>query len=210
MEIIQPYKRSEWLLALQDFNFKRKLTVGLALLLIILTSLPFFFQYAEQREGFLLNDIILENIPAKDLSIPIFTIIWSMTLLIIIRGIQSPQLFLTALYGFILLFITRMITISAIPLNPPDGLIPLVDPISNSFYGKSFITKDLFFSGHTAALCLLFLCFQRKFDKSIALLCTIAVGLLVLVQHVHYTIDVIAAPFFTIICYVLAKKIVNW
>ena len=210
MELIHLYKQSDWALALRDFSFKRKLTVGLVLILMILTSLPFFFQYTEQRNGFILNDIVLENIPAINVSIPIFAMLWSMALLFIIRSIQSPQLFLTALYGFILLFMTRMITISVVPLNPPTDLIALIDPISNSFYGKSFITKDLFFSGHTAALCLLFLCFQRKFDKIIALLCTIAVGFLVLVQHVHYTIDVIAAPFFTIICYVLAKKIVNW
>src|SRR5215208_6230131 len=131
MELIHLYKQSDWALALRDFSFKRKLTVGLVLILMILTSLPFFFQYTEQRHGFILNDIVLENIRAIDVSIPIFAMLWSMALLFIVRSIQSPQLFLTALYGFILLFMSRMITISVVPLNPPTDLIALIDPISN-------------------------------------------------------------------------------
>ncbi len=41
------------------------------------------------------------------------------------------------------------------------------------------------------------LCLQRTRDKQFALLATIIVGALVLVQHVHYSIDVVAAFVFT-------------
>lgn len=203
------YKELNWATTLKDDSFKRKLYIGIGLLTAVLICFPFFFQHIELREGRVLNDIILQQLTARDVSIPIFTIIWSMTILFFVRSVQSPTLFLTFMYGFILLSVSRFITISMVPLNPPHDLIPLVDPISNSFYGKSFITKDLFYSGHTSAQCLFFLCFRRKLDKLIALFCTIAVGFLVLVQHVHYTIDVVAAPVFTIICFYIAKKIVN-
>jgi hypothetical protein len=210
MELVsQNREKLLWGAAMKDNLFKKKLYAGLVLVLLVLGCLPFFFQHIELRQGIMLNDIVLTNLAAKDVSIPIFTIIWSMVVLFVVRSIQDPLLFITYLYGFFILCLIRIITITFVVLNPPHDLIPLVDPISNSFYGKSFITKDLFFSGHTATQWLFFLCFRRKFDKALALCCSIAVGFLVLVQHVHYTVDVVAAPVFTTICYWIAKKIVH-
>ena len=198
----------KWAHAIKDPLFRKKLYAGLISAIITLGSLPFFFQHIEQRNGIVIPDMVLNFFPSMDVSIPIFTMLWSMTILIIVRSVQSPKLFVTVLYGFVFMELSRMMTIILFPLNPPEHLIPLVDPLSNSFYGKSFITKDLFYSGHTATMFLFFLCFRRKTDKLLSLLCSIAVGVLVLIQHVHYTIDVIAAPFFTTICYLVGKKIV--
>ncbi len=196
-----------WIYAIRHPLFRKKLIIGLVALIISLACLPSFFQYVEQRDGKVIHDFILEMIPAKNVSIPIFAMLWSMSLLALIRGVQSPKFFLVLVYGLFLLFTSRMLTMSLVPLDAPPHLIPLIDPISNSFYGKTFITKDLFYSGHTASQFLFFLCFRRKSDKLLALLCSIGVGVLVLVQHVHYTIDVIAAPVFTTICYLIAKKL---
>jgi hypothetical protein len=209
VELTPSYKELKWNEAMKDASFKQKLLIGSGLAVCTLISFPFFFQYIELREGTVLKDLLLEQLNAKDVSIPIFCIIWTTTLLFFRRSVQNPMLFLTFMYGFILLSVSRFISISLVPLNPPHDLIPLVDPISNAFYGKSFITKDLFYSGHTSTQCLFFLCFHRKSDRLIALFCTIAIGFLVLVQHVHYTVDVIAAPVFTFICFIIAKKIVN-
>lgn len=209
MERVQPYMGSSWALALQDRSFRKKLVIGILSLALVLSALPPFFQVIEQKPGMVIHDAILALLSPKEVSIFIFSMLWAMTLLALIRSIKNPVFFLTAVYGFVILELTRIITISLLPLETPPGLIPLVDPISNHFYGKNFITKDLFFSGHTASLCLLFFCFQRKFDRIAALVCTIVVGFLVLVQHVHYTVDVVAAPFFTLLCFTIAKKIVD-
>jgi hypothetical protein len=208
MESQQQYKVNQWKTAMSTPGFKRMLITGLVLALGVLGLLPFFFQYIEKRQGTFLNDVVLTRIGPADVSIPIFGMLWSMAILFIVRSLKDPKIFLSFVYGFGILSLTRMITIFLLPLEPPAGLIPLIDPISNQFYGKSFITKDLFFSGHTAAVWLFFLCFRRRIDKAFALLCSIAVGCLVLVQHVHYTIDVVAAPLFTTLCYFLARKIV--
>lgn len=209
MDIAINYKDISWAETLKHDQLRVKLYVGLALLVGILISFPFFFQYIEQRSGQTLADPVLDILSPKDVSIPIFAMIWSTTILLIIRSIQKPHLFMVCMYGFIFVSLSRFGTILLFPLNPPEGLIPLVDPISNSFYGESYITKDLFYSGHTATQCLFFLCFHRKIDRLIALFCTIAIGFLVLVQHVHYTVDVLAAPIFTLVCFYIARKIVN-
>jgi len=205
----QTIQEPGWVESLKDISFRTRLYIAIPLAVMILVAFPFFFQYIEQRDGTLINDFVLDVLPALDVSVFIFAMLWSMALFFIYRTLQSPSMFLTYLYGFIFLSVSRFITISLVPLEPPVDLIPLVDPISNHFYGESFVTKDLFYSGHTSAQCLFFLCFRRKIDRWIALFCSIAVGFLVLVQHVHYTIDVIAAPFFSVLCYLLAKKIVN-
>ena len=73
----------------------------------------------------------------------------------------------------------------------------MVDPITNAFYGKVYITRDLFYSGHTSTIFLIFLCLRRRWDRLLALIGSLIVGSLLLVQHVHYTIDVLGAFVFT-------------
>jgi membrane-associated phospholipid phosphatase len=105
--------------------------------------------------------------------------------------------------------LARILTISLLPLNPPAGIITLKDPIANIAYGGNgiFITKDLFYSGHTGNMFLFFLSLQHKWDKIIALAASFIVGILVMVQHIHYSIDVIAAFIFTYFIYLGAKKL---
>ncbi|PSK89330.1 phosphatase PAP2-related protein [Taibaiella chishuiensis] len=197
-----------WKAAYKANCFKIRLFIGIVLFAGILTVFPFFFQYIESRDGLSLDDSIVAAIPPHDVSIPIFIFIWSTTLLLALRCIRDPQLLLISLYCFIVLTLTRMCTIYFIPLNPPQGLIPLVDPLSNFFYGKTnFVTKDLFFSGHTSSQFIFFLSLKKKRDKAFALLSTLVVGCLVLVQHVHYTVDVVAAIPLTYLCFLLGRRI---
>ncbi len=198
-----------WKTAWAKPAFRQKTIVGSALLLCILTSFPKFFAFIELRSGIVLNDWVLARIPAIDLSIPIFVIIWSTALLLIYHLLKSPLLFLQFLLSFLLLCISRIISISVFPLDPPIGLIELKDPISSIFYGGTnvFIKKDLFYSGHTATQFLMFLTLIGKKEKIITGITTLFISILVLIQHIHYTIDVIAAYFFTYAIYLAGKKI---
>ena len=208
MPLTEQTSIKNWENTWQSTDYKKKLILGLILISIILTSLPFFFQAIETRNGILINDYILREIPSYDMSLYIFTIIWGMALLTFSRFKTDPQLFLTFLWGYILINLTRFISIGLFPLSAPIGLIDIHDPISNAFYGPKRVTKDLFYSGHTAAMFLMFLCLNKKLDKILALLSTIAIAVLLLIQHVHYTADVLFAPVITYLIWLASKKIV--
>jgi membrane-associated phospholipid phosphatase len=204
------YKESNsWSEAWQNRLFRQRVIAGTILAIALLLFLPFFFALIEKRNGVILNYWLLQYVPAMDFSVLIFIIIWSSFLLVIIRSIQQPVFFLALLASMVLLTIVRIATIYLVVLDPPEGLIKLQDPLTSLTYGGRgiFITKDLFFSGHTSNLFMFYLCLQKKRDKIFVLLGTITVGILVLVQHVHYSMDVIGA---FIITFILVKVVKNW
>jgi hypothetical protein len=185
-------------------SFKWKFWVGMAVFAGILIYLPFFFDAIENRNGLVLPDFILELIPARNYSVAVFFLIWSSCLLLIIRMYRDPMMMLVILWAYNCVTLLRMACIGLISLNPPAGLIPLADPITNQFYGEHYITHDLFFSGHTTTVFLIFLCLKKKRDRMYVLGASILLGIFLLGQHVHYTIDVLAAPVFTYAAYRLA------
>lgn len=168
-----------------------------------------FCQHIETRQGVVLHDYLLNQVLARNVSLPIFLLIWSVVGLTIRRILGDADFFVRLLWAYALLFLTRMASIWLVPLDPPRGLIELADPLSNVFYGSTFITKDLFFSGHTSILVLMGLCLKRPLDKYYAFGASFCVGCLLLVQHVHYTIDVLAAPVFSYLTYFLSGLIIN-
>jgi PAP2 superfamily C-terminal len=193
-----------WSEAWKTPSFKWKFWAGISVFSGILIALPFFFDAIENRNGYIFTDFILELIPAHNFSVLVFFVIWSCCLLLVIRIYRNPMMLLVTLWAYNGVTLLRMACISLISLNPPAGLIPLADPITNQFYGTHYITHDLFFSGHTTTVFLVFLCLKKKWDRIYALSASILLGSLLLVQHVHYTIDVLAAPVFTYVAYRMA------
>jgi len=175
---------------------KQQIVIGTVIMLIVVFIMPHFFNFIEHRKGMVLNDWLLAIIAPRNVSIIIFALIWAMIVLIIIRAMRDPSIYITYCWAYIFVCSARLTCISLLPLDPPAGLIRLTDPLTGVFYGNSNITKDLFFSGHTATLTLIFLCLKKKNDRIIAFTATVAVAFLLLVQHIHYTIDVLAAPIF--------------
>ena len=198
--------RHQWQGAWQAPAFRRRVIAGLIIIVSILSSFPVFFQHIEQRHGILLNDPVLQLLTPHNVSLPLFIVIWAISGYSIYRAAQTPQMFLNFLWSFILLSLFRCLTISLVPLDPPSGLIPLVDPLSNFFYGKNFVTKDLFFSGHTSTVFLLYLTIPGRSDKKLALLATFIVVFLLLVQHVHYSLDILGGFVFAWISYQIAMR----
>jgi PAP2 superfamily C-terminal len=198
-----------WSLAFRLVSYKWKFWTGMAVLAGILIAFPYFFNAIQNRNGLEFSDFVLEWIPPRNVSVAVFFLIWSCCLILIIRIWKDPMMLLVTLWAYNAVTLVRMSCIGLISLNPPAGLIPLADPITNQFYGAHYITHDLFFSGHTTTVFLIFLCLKKKGDRIYALSASILLGILLLVQHVHYTVDVLAAPVFTYAVYRLAIVFTN-
>ncbi len=200
--------KTKWSVAWQEPVFRKKITLSTLSVATILAFLPYFFDWIEARQGILLDDWLLSRITPTDVSLGVFSLLWGAGLWLLFRAIQQPQTMLLFLAAYALLTVLRIITISIFPLEPPIGLIILQDPISNQFYGNTFITKDLFFSGHTSAVFLIGFTLTQRLEKTLVHIAACLVGLFVLILHIHYTIDVLVAPPLTYLCYRVAKKIV--
>lgn len=188
-----------WNNAIHNKRFVVQLVITSAALLSILLYLPHYFHSViGPRPGRQLHDPILNLFMPQDFSVLIFTLIY-LSLFIVLWGlIKKPYLIALGLSTYLIITITRMITMYLFTLEHPEGIIVLQDPfIDRVAYGGNVFTKDLFFSGHVATLTLLGLVEERPWAKKIVFAGTLVVGVLILIQRVHYTIDVLAAPVIT-------------
>lgn len=154
----------------------------------------------ESRQGAQLNDLLLNQLPALDFSTLTFTLTYLALAIFVVTNVPNPQRFVKGMQAYTLLLLMRTITIYLVPLEPPVNMIVLVDPVSNFFMNSGtggYIVKDLFFSGHISAIALFYFVAESKLVKAILLSMAIVIASLILLQHVHYTIDIIAAPFFS-------------
>ncbi len=201
--------KQEWGTAWQSPRFRRRIIIALICAVSIASFFPIFFQTIEKRNGVVLNDWLLNVLPAHDVSLPLMLVVWSMTALILYRCVQSPDILMIFLWSYIAVSLVRILTISLVPLDAPVNLIGLADPLSNAFYGAKFVTKDLFFSGHTSTIFLMALCLHNRTEKIIGYIASAIVGFLLLVQHVHYSMDVFVAPFVTWVVYRVTKRVLS-
>lgn len=179
--------------------------LSILLLAVVLFTLTNFLNYVESRNGFSFDDPILSLFEPTDLTWLIFTLIYGLLTVAIVNLISKPEKLLFTIQLYTLMVVVRIISMWLLPLNPPEKMILLNDPFVEFFGTGKTLTKDLFFSGHTATLFILFLTADDRLLKGIFLLSTILVAISVLMQHVHYSIDVFAAIIFTYACYQILK-----
>jgi len=184
-----------------------RLIAILVLIPTLIITLPYFFNYIEKRDGVVLNDWVLAQVPVHNVSPLIFATIWGMVLLVLYRSLYKPSILINYCLTLAVVTVARITCISLFPLSPPVGFIPLVDPLSGVFYGEATITKDLFFSGHTATVVTIFFCLEKRNDKIIAFLSVIAIAVLLVIQHIHYTIDILGAPVIVYVMYRFTRHI---
>jgi hypothetical protein len=194
-----------WAQALAQPAFCWSWLLLLALLFgAMLPVVPGFFHFVQQRPGALPFDPLLGMLPRHDVAWPIFALMYGGVAAAIGWLTRHPHLFLRGLWGYFILLVLRMATIWLVPLAPPLDLVAMPDPFLALVFhtdASEAITKDLFFSGHTSTLVLLALAVRGRWWRGSLAVVAALIGLLVLVQRVHYTYDVLAAPFFAWLAY---------
>ncbi len=199
--------KQRWQDALTTNGFVFKLLTTLSIVGLAAPKFPRYFINIQKRNGTALSDFVLNNLPAVDVSTPIFALIYGMLIFLLCRVLVKPKLFLLFSMTFVIETVLRMATIYLFPLNPPTDLVHLHDTFAELLiYGDAEpITKDLFFSGHTATMVMIWLFLEKPWEKTLAAISGIIIAVLLLIQHVHYTADVIGAFFFTALSYVIAR-----
>lgn len=196
-----------WKIAFSNAHFRNRFLISVVMLFIILTGFASLLAYIETRQGHTFYDPILNFIKPRDVSDFIFFVTYSAALIGLIYAFLSPYKFLHLIQMYGALTLLRVVTLFFIPLEPPTAIIPLRDTIlTHTFYAGNENLKDLFFSGHAATLFLFYFFMTNKVLKYTFLAAAIAVSVGVIVQHVHYSYDVIAAPIFAYIAYRVITK----
>ncbi len=182
-------------------------------LISFLTSILLFFialvinfyagLYANESASNSVTDIVLDNIPVFSVD-EIFVygpvVFWTIVGLFCF---WDPKKFPFVLKSIALFTVIRSGFITLTHLGPsPDQLI--ID-YSSDFIKKFTFGADLFFSGHTGLPFLMALVFGKNRQlRNIFTLVAIFFGIIVLMAHVHYSIDVLSAFFITYAIYHIA------
>lgn len=199
-----------------DRRFVIALVASLVLVAASLIANYYAATYATGRESNFVTDIILSNIPVFDVDNyfvygPI--IFWAIIAAILLIDPKKIPFTLKSIALFVLVR-SIFITLTHIGPYPDHTVLDIAGPewlrqlssTSNFFLFSS--GGDLFFSGHTGLPFLMALVFWRHhFIRALCLIASIFFAVVVLLGHLHYSIDVLAAFFITYSVYHIALRL---
>lgn len=189
-------------------NKKIVFICSILMLAITLLAFIYFLTYNENRIGYVFHDPILRLFNPVALSEITFFITYFFAIYGLILCFREPALFVSIIQAYTLMTLLRMMCLYAFPLEAPESIIPLKDTFLQAcFYSGRENLKDLFFSGHTATLFLFAFGFRKNRLKWAFGIAASTVAVLVVLQHVHYSIDVIVAPLFAFFVIRIQRKL---
>jgi len=179
---------------------------GVAFLALSLVANYLAGTYATANASNPVNDIILDNIPTFDVD-GIF--IYGIVLFFVFVGVLMffyPRRIPFVLKGLSLFIVVRSLFVILTHIGPSLRQTPL--DIHNRIVDKITFTGDLFFSGHTGLPFLMALIFwNNKTLRWLFLGISVFFGVIVLLGHLHYSIDVFSAYFITYGVYQIATRL---
>lgn len=170
--------------------------------------------YATARASNSVTDIILSNVPALD--VDDYFVYGSALLAVFVIGliIIYPKRLPFVLFSMSLFYTIRAFFITLTHLAPFPTHTP-IDFTTNFglFLARFFFATgdDLFFSAHAGAPFLLALIFwDQRLLRYFFLGWSAFFAVIVLLGHIHYSIDVASAYFITYTIYIIARKLSTW
>lgn len=160
--------------------------------------------YATANASNPVTDIVLSNVRTFDVDgIFVFGTIFFWTFMILL-GLKDPKT-IPFLFASVALFVVvRSLFISLTHIGP----FPTQIVIDSNIIDKFSFGGDLFFSGHTGLPYLMALVFWRNtILRAFFILSSISFGIIVLLAHLHYSIDVLSAFFITYTIYHIAERL---
>lgn len=182
-----------------DRNFRVSAPAGLGLFFISVVTSFYAIAYATERASNSVTDIILSNTPAYDVDrimvVGTLLLIGVITFLLLNHPRRLPfGLLVLALFFFIRSAFTIATHIASFPI-PEQNVANFSYDIGRFLFGFG---GDLFFSAHTAVPFLMALMlWPNRALRYLFLAWSAFFGAVVLLGHLHYTIDVLAACFIT-------------
>jgi PAP2 superfamily C-terminal len=168
----------------------------------VLLAFARFVVRVERRPGAVLTDPLLAHFEAVDVSWLTFGLIYASFIAAFLLLVPRPDRMAHGFAAYGLMFVLRGIAMYLTPLDPPVGMLPLRDPFVQLFNpGGAALTRDLFFSGHTASMFLLVLLAPGPRSRAFFAATTATVATCVLLQKVHYGVDVFVAPAYSYLAY---------
>lgn len=178
-------------------EYRRSLIFGLVLLGLAMALQFYASSYSQRVSSNFVHDIILDNTPVFNLNLLIVEGALAAIAGSVILVACKPRYILFVLKASAIFIATRAVFIAATHLGIYPGHI---DPDTTGFFDRFYTNLGLsggfFFSGHTGYPFLMALIFWRERIWRYAYLAlSFVLGVAVLLAHVHYSIDVLAAPY---------------
>ena len=167
------------------------------------------FEFLARPTTSAVGDLLLDNLSVINLNF----VIVECALAAIIVGVvyvvwRRPRYVLFSVKALALFIATRALFMSLThvgiypgQINPGDGALDVVYTYLN-------MQSGFFFSGHTGIPFLMGFVFRdRPFERTVLFAMSFIFGAAVLLAHIHYSIDVLAAPFMAYGVYALARRL---
>lgn len=187
---------------IQEQSYLYNLILGLCLLVLSFIVNNYASLYATQIAGPAVPDLLLDHIHLYDVSfIHVYAALSFWLVFIFYLFLFRPELIPFISKTAALFILIRSVFICLTHMGAPANNLTI--PAFSSFF---IYNGDLFFSGHVGGPFLLALIFwKEKGLRYLYLGSSIFFGLIVLMGHIHYSIDVLSAPFITYGVYQLAR-----